>query len=495
MAVRDAVKVVSAAKPHVSRNLAIIGDAIDDTSPSGLRRVERARRFLNAIGFNVRAKITGAVEAEVLTALEQQENIEDVEQLEALAAEAADRLTLSDIKKLQGDIKKFKDLRRLRRQKLGDRAVRRIAREGVSAKAPLMGEFTEQSMELPRRAHPRVWVWTANASACAVCLSLHGSRREGAFNPPHPNCLCIAEAPGISRPLTDDEIADQMIKRGGRDARLGQALKEGLISKNQLSIRREGIIKQRNVNIPKVETPEDLLRRVVREGEVAQTLRGGVQGRVYRYELDGNKVVLKEYRGDPDFFQDRERWDETADREVLTSKLADAIGAPVPKTVRYSQRGVVQEWVDIDPIRGNVSRARGLSVDADGAKELGLLDYLIGNSDRHAGNYFWDEAGSKVVGIDHGFAWSDVGLRDNLTMKLRSPFASRWLDNSSIDVDPHTRMTNVARARMSFDGFSPDELINVRRRIRDIKEEFRGRDRVDWYDATIERLDTLIKNG
>lgn len=255
MAVRDSVKVVSRAKPHVSRNLSIIGDAIGDTSPSGLRRVERARRFLNALGFNVRSKITGAVEAEILTALEEQQASEDFQELEALAEEAADRLTLSDIKKIQGDIKKAKELRRLRRQKLGDRAVRRIAKEGVSAKAPLMGEFTESSMELARRAHPQVWVWTANASACAVCLSLHGSRREGAFNPPHPNCLCIAEAPGISRPLTDEEIGDQMIKRGGRDAKLGRALKDGKIARSQLSIRREGIIKQRNFNIPDAPGP------------------------------------------------------------------------------------------------------------------------------------------------------------------------------------------------------------------------------------------------
>lgn len=251
MAVRDSVKIVSRAKPHVSRELANIANAIEDTSPSNLRRLERARRFLNAIGFSVRAKVTGAVEAEVLTALENQQNSEDFQELQALAEEAADRLTLSDIQEIKDRIDKAKNLRRLRREKFGDRAIRRIAREGVSAKAPLMGEFTESSMGLARSAHPRVWVWTANASACAVCLSLHGSRREGPFNPPHPNCLCIPEAPGgPSRPLTDDEIGDQMIKRGGRDAKLGRALKDGQISRGQLRIRREGIIKQRNFDIP-----------------------------------------------------------------------------------------------------------------------------------------------------------------------------------------------------------------------------------------------------
>lgn len=256
MAVRDSVKVVSRAKPHVSRSIGRIGNLIDDGSPRALRFLERERRYLNALGFSVRSQITSAIEAEILSALDEQRNLEELERLGALAEQAADRLTLSEIKRIQGDIKRARELARARRDfKMGDRAIRRIAAEGVSAKAPLMGEFTESSMELARRAHPQVWVWTANASACAVCLSLHGSRREGNFNPPHPNCLCIAEAPGQSRPLTDDEIADQMIKRGGRDAELGRALKGGQIDRGQLRVRREGIIKQRNFDIPEVGGP------------------------------------------------------------------------------------------------------------------------------------------------------------------------------------------------------------------------------------------------
>lgn len=292
----------------------------------------------------------------------------------------------------------------------------------------------------------------------------------------------------MSRPLTDDEIADQMIKRGGRDARLGQALKEGLISKDQLSIRREGIIKQRNVNIPKVETPEDLLRRVAREGEVAQSIRPGIQASVSRFELGGHKVLYKQYvdRGRPMEAQ-RAEWDETAHKEVLSSKLADAIGAPVPKAVRYGDRSVVQEWVDIRPNKGSIGGPGFM--EAEGAKELGLLDYLIGNSDRHAGNYFYDDVADRVVGIDHGLVWSNVG-GSNLEGRYRSPFFRRWIDGADTKV---TGTTDISGARHV--GFSADELLTVRRRIRDIKPEFQGRDRMDWYNATIDRLDALIKNG
>lgn len=249
MALRDAVKVVSKAKPHVSRSIARIAQLTENGSARALRALDRERRFLNAMGFSVQAQIRGAIQGEVAGFLSE----EELDELEELAE---DTFTLQDLQRIRGEVGRLRAIRARRLEKLGDKAVRRIAREGVSAKAPLMAEFSGDSMESVREARAQAWVWTANNSACAVCLSLHGSRREGPFNPPHPGCLCFPERPGISRPLTDDEIADQMIRRGGRDADLGRALKSGDLARSDLSVRSStGIIKQRNRNIPKVDGP------------------------------------------------------------------------------------------------------------------------------------------------------------------------------------------------------------------------------------------------
>jgi hypothetical protein len=242
MAVRDSIKVVSASKPHVSRSLGRIGVLAGQNTPRAIRAIQRERRFLNALGLNVRTQIITAAQQDVAKLIAAAELIQDVQELEKLI-------------KIGQELQRAKALVRRRQIKLGDQAVSRIIANGVSAKAPLMAQFTEDSMGIARQAHADSWVWTANQSACAVCLVLHGSLRQGDFNPPHPGCLCIAEEPGLSRRLTNEEIANQLIGRGGRDARLGRALLDGSISRNQLSVRRNGIIKQRNFNIPNVSGP------------------------------------------------------------------------------------------------------------------------------------------------------------------------------------------------------------------------------------------------
>lgn len=243
MAVRDSVVVVSRAKKWIKRSLRIIDRAM---SVGALTAVERERRFLNALGLNSQSQILRAVERGIE---DEARTIAEEEALEFL-------VVLEETQELRDRIDKVRALRRrLRQTKLGDQAVRNLARDRRFGKARTVAEYTEQSMEFARDTHTDTWTWTANESACAACLSLHGSQRRGNFSPLHPNCLCIPEVDGPSRKLTDDEIADQMIQRGGRDAKLGRALKSGEISRDQIGIRRRGITKQRNFNIPDVAGP------------------------------------------------------------------------------------------------------------------------------------------------------------------------------------------------------------------------------------------------
>lgn len=293
MALRDAVKVVSKAKPHVSRSIARIAQLAEDGSARALRALNRERRFLNAMGFSVQAQIRAAIQGEITGFLSD----EELEELEELAEDA---FTLEDIQRIRGEVGRLRAIRARRLERLGDKAVRRIAREGVSAKAPLMAEFSEGSMQSVREARANTWIWTANNSACAVCLSLHGSRRTGNFNPPHPGCLCLPERPGISRPLTDDEIADQMIRRGGRDADLGRALKSGAISRDGLAVRNKGIIKQRNRNVPKVAGPGPRYRNSGFVDQVAATEADDFYGGFARARAGKYGAFLSDF--DADYF-------------------------------------------------------------------------------------------------------------------------------------------------------------------------------------------------
>lgn len=78
-------------------------------------------------------------------------------------------------------------------------------------KSSILADFAADSLE-PARAWAEFaadgWVWTANASACPTCLSMHGSVGRGPFMPMHPSCLCIPQdigTPGLHR-LTDDQL-------------------------------------------------------------------------------------------------------------------------------------------------------------------------------------------------------------------------------------------------------------------------------------------------
>lgn len=136
-------------------------------------------------------------------------------------------------------------------------------------------------------------------------------------------------------------------------------------------------------------------------------MTGGGSATVTLREFDdGTRLVIKEHG-----------YEEEADNEYKASHIGWAIGAPVPAVVgdlhdsnttwsqyivgdRASER--IHGWRTWDEFAEKQSE---LAMSLEGSFELGLLDYLINNQDRHSGNWIITppvRGGPKAVGIDHG---------------------------------------------------------------------------------------------
>lgn len=103
-------------------------------------------------------------------------------------------------------------------------------------RSSVLADFSEDVMAPARVQDGGIWVWTANESACAACLMEHGRQFPAAafFSPMHKSCMCLPDTPGLATPLTDAQLANQLNKRGGRDARLANQFLNGEIPRSGL---------------------------------------------------------------------------------------------------------------------------------------------------------------------------------------------------------------------------------------------------------------------
>lgn len=83
------------------------------------------------------------------------------------------------------------------------------------AKSSLLATFSDDTMYGARSwtytGGNMSWVWQANGSACAACLSNHGSTYFGSMYPEHPSCLCFPVNPvnaGHISALSDKQLLD-----------------------------------------------------------------------------------------------------------------------------------------------------------------------------------------------------------------------------------------------------------------------------------------------
>lgn len=106
-------------------------------------------------------------------------------------------------------------------------------------KSSILAEFSQDTMSGAREwtySSDANWVWRANASACAACLSQHGSVQAGPFWQMHPSCLCYPEDVGSAnaagvRPLSDQEVVQTLVdSNNAQFASVGRMLERGQLT-------------------------------------------------------------------------------------------------------------------------------------------------------------------------------------------------------------------------------------------------------------------------
>lgn len=156
---------------------------------------------------------------------------------------------------------------------------------------------------------------------------------------------------------------------------------------------------------------------------------------------DGRRMVWKNH-DDGEYFEGE---DQKADIEVVASWIGWAAGAPVPAVVMDNEpEATLSEYIPGEV--GAAAIKRQLGPDAispslvirtekeyvetlPGAWQLGLMDLLIGNDDRHPGNWIIRPDGH-VVGIDHANA--RIAFPSTLS-PFTSWFVDRYGDHSYIN--------------------------------------------------------------
>ena len=204
MARRDAVRIATAARKHAKDS------------------VERMERHL------ARGNLAGAQrEARFLNALDRQARIE------------ASRVTGNRV--------------RIPRSSTGTRALAAVRAGDRMAKSIVLADMSFDIMEPARVGIGGTWVWTANHNACSACLLEHGRTfpPEAIFTPMHRSCHCLPDTPGLARQLTNSEIGNLLVGRGGRDAKLGNLLLNGDLDPGDMRIRVPGGYAQRHKDLPK----------------------------------------------------------------------------------------------------------------------------------------------------------------------------------------------------------------------------------------------------
>lgn len=181
-----------------------------------------------------------------------------------------------------------------------------------------------------------------------------------------------------------------------------------------------------------------------------EPLQGGINHSFIVHLEDGSKAVWKPAKGEGANVKSGKRQfrkgvpeGEQYKREAAAYAIAEAIGMAdlVPTTVLREIDGEVgsaQAYADLaKPAKLERNLAKRFDGDADLARAA-AFDYLIGNMDRHAGNWMIDVETSRLVLIDHGFAFPTAYEREdwqNLDIMYRSVRKNLAVPSEAADWD------------------------------------------------------------
>jgi hypothetical protein len=151
----------------------------------------------------------------------------------------------------------------------------------------------------------------------------------------------------------------------------------------------------------------------------------------------------------------------TVAKEVLAAHIGRALGARTPVSVvdPYDFQAIYMEFLEGetaferaggDPVSGDYdweSIDEVLEEHVHNGRRLGLLDLLLGNRDRHEGNWMVLDDGT-VAGIDHSHVDLE-GDREGLESywSNSSPFAATYL-NDNLELEPIEDLSPVEAERI-----------------------------------------------
>jgi len=206
------------------------------------------------------------------------------------------------------------------------------------------------------------------------------------------------------------------------------------------------------------------LREGIDSGVVdGDQLGGGDVASTYGYTWkDGSRAVLKEAKREVRGMNPQQQ----TDAEELAGIVADVMGIRAPVAHRVSDTEIYLEYM---PGETGMKRFGGSPpyryTTSEEGLNMGLFDQLIGNNDRHTGNWTVDR-NDRLYAIDHGLAFGGDVYGD-----VFGPFAFELLYGGH----------EIPRSK----------LLDLRQKLNELRPKFEKLGRADWHDKMMQRLDAV----
>jgi len=171
-------------------------------------------------------------------------------------------------------------------------------------------------------------------------------------------------------------------------------------------------------------------------GRLSKDQKGANESIVVNFE-DGSKAIFKP--------NDEKMEYGSASSEIMAYELSEELGwGIVPETVPYEfegESGSLQRWVS-DAQTWKEMPDRDMwdqTLDAKEFAQMKVLDALVGNSDRHAGNVLEDNAG-KVWAIDNGGAFGQKWMeKKGRYVNYSESSVHDLMSKANVDYSPELR--------------------------------------------------------
>jgi len=190
----------------------------------------------------------------------------------------------------------------------------------------------------------------------------------------------------------------------------------------------------------------DLFKSVSDVEEIGTSSTTGTRGvnRAYKITLDDDKSFIWK----PQFGEHVSSWrfvppKTLYKREVAAYLVNNQLGfgiVPKTKIVKFKNKiGSLQEWVE----NTTQSDTTLKSYSDEDIWKMGLFDLIIGQNDRHSGN--WIDKDDKPTAIDNGFSFPDFAEKDNDRSLILSRFSYSIWDKPI----PRTYLERLRRLKSS----------------------------------------------